>query len=182
MGRHDLSSRQKGPQTQPLRVVLGQVVLQEILERFTKLQAKGSQDPIWAKGIQQSILIQDGTWPFLQWDPTQRKLQILPNKTPIAGEKIQSALEELLELMKNPNNLLRFKSLQPPSFNSSKKTVAPFLIQVTLRDSRLYDTLLWLSHNSVWTLIEARLRQHMVRPTQLVMQLLKNQGRNGRSS
>ena len=43
-------------------------------------------------------------------------------------------------------------------------------------DLRLYDTSHWMSHNSVWALIEARLRQHTVRPTQLVTQLLKNHG------
>ena len=82
--------------------------------------------------------------------------------------------------MKNPALLLRFKSLQPPQ--TSKKTVIPYLIQVSLRDNHLYDTLLWLSHNSVWMLVEARLRQHMVRPTQLVSQILKGQGRGGRST
>ena len=170
----------KGTTTQPLRVVLGQMVIQEILDRFTKLQSKDHQDPLWQKAIQQNLITPEGLWPFLQWDPTQKKLQVLPNKTPIKGEKIQKALEDLLECMKNPALLLRFKSLQPPQ--TSKKTVIPYLIQVSLRDNHLYDTLLWLSHNSVWMLVEARLRQHMVRPTQLVSQILKGQGRGGRST
>jgi len=170
----------KGTSTQPLRVVLGQMVIQEILDRFTKLQSKDHQDPLWQKAIQQNLITPEGLWPFLQWDPTQKKLQVLPNKTPIKGEKIQKALEDLLECMKNPALLLRFKSLQPPQ--TSKKTVIPYLIQVSLRDNHLYDTLLWLSHNSVWMLVEARLRQHMVRPTQLVSQILKGQGRGGRST
>ena len=169
----------KGTSTQPLRVVLGQMVIQEILDRFTKLQAMGQQDPLWQKAIHQLIITPEGTWPFLQWDPTQKKLQVLPNKTPIKGEKIQKALEDLLEHMKNPALLLRFKSLQPPQ--TSKKTVIPYLIQVSMRDNHLYDTLSWLSHNSVWMLVEARLRQHMVRPTQLVSQLLKGHGRGGRA-
>ena len=46
----------KGTSTQPLRVVLGQMVIQEILDRFTKLQIKGTQDPIWQKAIQQLII------------------------------------------------------------------------------------------------------------------------------
>ena len=170
----------KGTTTQPLRVVLGQMVIQEILDRFTKLQSKDHQDPLWQKAIQQNLITPEGLWPFLQWDPTQKKLQVLPNKTPIKGEKIQKALEDLLECMKNPALLLRFKSLQPPQ--TSKKTVIPYLIQVSLRDNHLYDTLLWLSHNSVWMLVEARLRQHMVRPTQLVSQILKGHGRGGRST
>lgn len=66
--------------------------------------------------------------------------------------------------------------------SASKKTVIPFLIQVSLRDNHLYDTLSWLSNSSVWMLVEARLRQHMVRPTQLVSQILKGQGRGGRST
>ena len=169
----------KGTTTQPLRVVLGQMVIQEILDRFTKLQSKEHQDPLWQKAIQQNLITPEGLWPFLQWDPTQKKLQVLPNKTPIKGEKIQKALEDLLEHMKNPALLLRFKSLQPPQ--TSKKTVIPYLIQVSMRDNHLYDTLSWLSHNSVWMLVEARLRQHMVRPTQLVSQLLKGHGRGGRA-
>ena len=72
------------------------------------------------------------------------------------------------------HEVLRFKSLQPPQ--SSKKTVIPFLIQVSLRDNSLYETSSWLSRNSDWMLVEARLRQHMVRPTQLVTQLLKGHG------
>ena len=170
----------KGTTTQPLRVVLGQMVIQEILDRFTKLQSKDHQDPLWQKAIQQNLITPEGLWPFLQWDPTQKKLQVLPNKTPIKGEKIQKALEDLLECMKNPALLLRFKSLQPPQ--TSKKTVIPYLIQVSLRGNHFYDTLLWLRHNSVWMLVEARLRQHMVRPTQLVSQILKGQGRGGRST
>ena len=166
----------KGTSTQPLRVVLGQLVIQEILDRFTKLQTKGNQDPLWQKAIQQLLITPEGLWPYLQWDPTQKKLQVLPNKTPIKGEQIQKALEELLEYMRNPAHLLRFKSFQPPQ--TSKKTVIPFLLQVSLRDNRLYETLSWLSHNSVWMLVEARLRQHMVRPTQLVTQILKGQGRS----
>ena len=102
----------KGTTTQPLRVVLGQMVIQEILDRFTKLQSKDHQDPLWQKAIQQNLITPEGLWPFLQWDPTQKKLQVLPNKTPIKGEKIQKALEDLLECMKNPALLLRFKSLQ----------------------------------------------------------------------
>ena len=114
----------KGTTTQPLRVVLGQMVIQEILDRFTKLQSKDHQDPLWQKAIQQNLITPEGLWPFLQWDPTQKKLQVLPNKTPIKGEKIQKALEDLLECMKNPALLLRFKSLQPPQ--TSKKTVIPY--------------------------------------------------------
>ena len=44
----------KGTTTQPLRVVLGQMVIQEILDRFTKLQSKDHQDPLWQKAIQQN--------------------------------------------------------------------------------------------------------------------------------
>lgn len=47
--------QQKGPQTQPLQVILGQTVTQETLERFTKLQTKGSKDPIWEKAVQQCV-------------------------------------------------------------------------------------------------------------------------------
>ena len=68
----------------------------------------------------------------------------------------------------------------PPALQ--EPPVIPYLIQVSLRDNHLYDTLLWLSHNSVWMLVEARLRQHMVRPTQLVSQILKGHGRGGRST
>ena len=42
----------------------------------TKLQTKDNQDPIWQKAIQQLIITPEGLWPYLQWDPTQEKLQM----------------------------------------------------------------------------------------------------------
>ena len=72
---------------------------------------------------------------------------------------------------------------EPPAPTDLQEDRDPlYLTQVSLRDNHLYDTLLWLSHNSVWMLVEARLRQHMVRPTQLVSQILKGHGRGGRST
>ena len=62
-------------------------MLQEIVDRFPKLQTKGSQDPLWTTAINNPLQV-------------RIRQKELPNKTPITGEKIQGALEELLGLTK----------------------------------------------------------------------------------
>ena len=79
---------------------------------------------------------------------------------------------------------MRFHSLKPQT------TVVPWMIEVSLRETEMWNTLMGMTQSTLWTLVGASLKQHSQatsRPTQMLEQLLmgpkgKGQGKGKKKS
>ena len=65
---------------------------------------------------------------------------------------MQSLLEELIELIRDPTAVVRLKSLKASDQDSQQTKIMPWTLQVSLRHHRLYEVLQMLSASSVWSL------------------------------
>lgn len=77
----------------PLKVKLTQTIFQELLQRFAKVMQAQKEDPLVKQLHSQKVLLPDGTWPYLKWDPTSPTLVMDDAKTPVAVTSMRQGLE-----------------------------------------------------------------------------------------
>ena len=156
-----------------LKNVLWQQLVQLLSERFGQLAQATGNSELWKEAIASSMLTSAGAWPYLMWCPKDRRLK-MTDRTPIPMVKMQSQIEELVEISTQQDQIIRFKSLKATGENMEASQVCPWLIQVSMRHQRLWELLQLLSGSALWLLIQARLRPHQMRENPLASALAKN--------
>ena len=98
--------------TSNLRTHLVVTLLRELQRRLLKLMSSADQDPIRCTLVKNGILLEDQTWPYMQWDSREKRLILKKSKTPMSMTMAQEMLEELLALVKEDGAIQKFHSLQ----------------------------------------------------------------------
>ena len=145
---------------------------QQLLERMLKVAQSAQTSEIWQEALQRSILTEQGSWPFLAWNPKERKICVM-DKPPLSMTCVQRLLEELVELLADPQAVVRFKCLKTSDLENSQVKVLPWMLQIGMRHQRLHALLHQLVASSVWSLILGRLRPHTVRENPLASNLAR---------
>ena len=157
-----------------LKHVLWQQLIQLLSERFGHLAQATSNSELWKEATASSMLTSAGAWPYLMWCPKDRRLK-MTDRPPIPMVKMQSQIEELVEISTQQDQIIRFKSLKAMGENMEASQVCPWLIQVSMRHQRLWELLQLLSGSALWLLIQARLRPHQMRENPLASSLAKQE-------
>ena len=157
----------------PLRVVLLQLVCQTVLDRMLTLAKVSQSSQEWEQAVKNQIVTQEGKCPFLQWCNESKCLK--PTAKPaIDMIKMQKHLEDLVEASQAEQHILRFKALKNTSVEIKHQQVCPFLLHLSVRENTIWELLNLLSHNSIWLLVQARVRPHNQRENPLATSLAKS--------
>lgn len=175
------SSDKANPLT--LRSFLLRSVILELQVRLTKLSQSTQGDPIWDTAVKEGVLMSDGSWPYQRWCHQEQKL-IRSHRQPMSMARILKEVQLLTELLNEEGQLMRFHSLKPQT------AVVPWLLELSIRESEMWTTLMGLTQSTLWTLIGATLKQHSQTtscPTQLLEKMLmgpkgKSQGKGKKKS
>ena len=75
-------------------------------------------------------------------------------KEPLRMARMIQSVDQALDLMRDREILIQFKSLKP------QKDIVPWILQTHLRADSFWETLSMLSQNTVWTLLGATMKPH----------------------
>ena len=175
------SNDQANPLT--LRTFLLRSVILELQTRLVKLSQSSQGNPIWDTAVQEGVILADGSWPFQHWCHKEKKL-IRSHRKPMGMARTLKEVQLLTELLQEEGQVMRFHSLKPQT------TVVPWMIELSLRETEMWNTLMGMTQSTLWTLVGASLKQHSQatsRPTQMLEQLLmgpkgKGQGKGKKKS
>ena len=148
--------REQSNVTSPLRVVLMQTLLEELMRRFKGFCTKLSDEDFRRQSIQTKVILEDNTVPYLQWNHQQKCL--LPSQ--VQGMSIQDMeqrLQRLHSALQEPSNLIRFFALRSQGQTTG---VTPWKIQLSMRNDALMCEMKHLLGSAIWMLIAGRLRAH----------------------
>lgn len=165
----------------PLRVVLFQLVCQTVLDRMLATAKLSQSSQEWDQAVKSQLITSEGKWPYLQWCSDSKCLK-QTNKPAIDMVKMQKTLEDLVEAAQADHHILRFKSLKNTSTEIKHQQICPFLLHISIRESSIWETLNLLSHNSIWLVIQARVRPHSQRENPLATSLAKSSKQDVRMS
>ena len=94
----------------------------------------------------------------MQWDKDNSKLVPDPTRPPLSTQDLQQTFQDAASMLQHtPDMITRFCSTQRLQ-EDTKNAMVPFLIDVTLRDGRMFQILQRWSRLSVWHLLNGRLR------------------------
>lgn len=92
-----------------LRHTLAVKTMEIVLDRLKQLQAADPQSDLYKSCLNQRIITQDRTMPYLQWNATTN--QLTPSKTaPLPLDQVLKDIQMLLTHMADPRVTLRFHS------------------------------------------------------------------------
>ena len=80
-------------------------------------------------------------------------------------------LEELIEMCRDPQLILRFHALKPHTNQALQ--IIPWRLQLNLRSDRPYDLFFQLAHNAIWMIMGASMKPHTQGQTGLATALEK---------
>lgn len=78
--------KEKQATTMPLRCHLFKLLTQTLYDRFLQVIQGQDRQSLQAQLKASQLLLEDGSWPILQWDPQESKLKI-GKKPPITPKK-----------------------------------------------------------------------------------------------
>ena len=144
---------------------LKQCLMLTLLQRANKVKESKMEDALWTSSLQSKLILQDASWPFLKWDHSKKVLD-LDGKTPASWFKLWS---NSTRCWREPS-IVRFHALQ----NKTKQApVIPWRLELDMKDLRLHTLLTSLVHNSVWQLIQVRLKPHHQKQSKPADELMK---------
>eukprot|EP00913_Durusdinium_trenchii_P024717 g23200.t1 len=135
---------EKHETTQSLRLCLVMLIAQTLLDRMLKIAQAATTSEIWQEAVKHMILTEHGGWNFLTWNAKEKRMQPT-DRAPISMTSMQSMLEELVELIRDPQAVVRFKCLKASDSDSKQLKVMPWMLQVSMRHQRLHELLQTLS-------------------------------------
>ena len=153
--------------TLTLRAHLVLQLLRELQRRLLKLMTGGDQCQIRAQLVKNGVLLEDHTWPFLQWDSRDKRLVLNKTKQAMTMSQAQELLEELLSLVKQDDAIQKFHAMGKPQEGKSQ----PWKLQIGLRQDRLHGLLTGSSHSSLWQILGIQLKPHSQRMSPLGIKL-----------
>jgi len=170
--------RQSNPMgmTTTLRQHLCQHLLQDLLNRTTKVSKSKPGEVLFQACRDRNLILEDMSWPFLRWDPTKKSLAV-DKKKAVTMPKMLEHLQELIEEFRDPTLVVRFQGLS----TSHAQATVPWKLQLNLRSNRPYDLMRELTHSSVWLLAGTSLKVHSMQQSGLakqVQQLLPLHGKS----
>lgn len=150
-------ARQQSPSmlTAPLRQHLVQWLLKDLMNRLNQVATSAPDSDLHQTCLKRKILLEDHSWPYLRWDPSQKML-VVDKKKSIQMPKMLEHVTELMEDFTDPNLVIRFHSL---ASNQDQK-ILPWRLQLNLRMDRAYELLRELCHSSIWLLAGLSLKAH----------------------
>jgi len=138
-----------------LRQHLTQCLFQDLLVKVMKIAEAKPEDPLHIASVQSQLIDGEGNWPFLEWDPKAKQL-VVSSKPPISMTLMTRHAQQLVEMFKNPDLVLCFRSLQ----TSQDAPICPWRLQLCPRADQERELLNRLSRSSVWTLLGTMLKPH----------------------
>ena len=154
-----------------LRHHLTQCLFQDLMLKVLKISEAQPTDQLYQASVQSQLIDQEGNWHYLEWSPTAKNL-ITSSKTPISMTLMKQHVKELVEMFKDPDLVLCFRSLQ----SSQDSQVCPWRLQLCPRADREWELLTRLSCNSVWTLLGTMLKPHTLTQSSLADTIQQNLG------
>lgn len=153
--------------TTNLRTHLILTMLRELQRRLLKLMSGADNDPIKVALVKNGILLEDHTWPYMQWDMKEKRLIYNKTKTPVTMNVTQEMLEEMLTLVKEDGAIQKFHSLSKPEDSKSQ----PWRLQVGLRNDRLHKLFTQSCHLSLWQIIGIQMKPHSLKASPLALKV-----------
>ena len=155
----------------PLRQKLMQVLLNELQTRVQTLGNAQQGSELFQTALKNNIVLQDKSFPYLEWDHTKQSLQI--SKRPsISLKRMHQICSDLLELLTDVEVVRRFHALP----TKSKSSITPWKLQICLRNTAPWQLLLELSQSSAWMLIGTSMKRHSMFQSSLASQLQQTLG------
>lgn len=168
---------QQTDKTMPLRAHLFQQMALELMKRFEVVKQAPPQSPTWNKLQEEQIILKDGSWPKLQWQPDQKQYGLA--KAPsIPMAQMQNLVTELQEMASDAKQIMRFYSMQQPG---SQKNTVPWKLQLRLTADRSLEVMNMLEHSSIWMLMGATMKRHAPNPSTLSQQVSSFLGKGAKS-
>ena len=162
-----------------LRTYLMKGVITELHRRDQQLANSKQGDQLWEVALSKGTILPDGGWGFQKWAPESKQL-VRAARSPIAMPQMLRNLQLLEELLQSNAHVARFQSLR----NSSQDAV-PWILQINHRESEVWEALVDLCHNTVWSLLGMSVKQHsqtLSKPAMLLQQTLgKGQAHQGKN-
>ena len=161
-----------------LRQHLTQCLFQDLMVKVLKISEAKPGDPLFQTSVQSQVIDSEGNWPFLEWNAATKTLHT-SHKSPISMTLMTQHVKELVEMFKDPELVMSFRSLQ----TNQEAPTCPWRLQLNPRADREWELLNRLSGCSLWTLIGTMLKPHSLTQCGLadtIQQALGHQTRKGK--
>ena len=164
--------------TSTLRSCLATLMVDTLKERASKLLAAQKNDDMWKAGVQQNILTEEGSLPFLSWHPQQKRLVQSKDK-PLEAKELMAILDEIQLQLQDPCSVLRFHSMKklPKDQELQADVVFPWMLTVT---PALHQALQKICFHSIWLLVAVDLKRQTAARSPLAKQVAASLARSGR--
>ncbi|CAL1169641.1 unnamed protein product [Cladocopium goreaui] len=118
--------RQSNPMgmTTTLRQHLCQHLLQDLLNRTTKVSKSKPGEVLFQACRDRNLILEDMSWPFLRWDPTKKSLAV-DKKKAVTMPKMLEHLQELIEEFRDPTLVVRFQGLSTSHAQATQPPLRP---------------------------------------------------------
>jgi len=153
-----------------LRTYLVQGVIKELLRRVQQLANSKAGDQLWEVATTKGTILPDGSWGYQKWS-TETKQLIKAPKPPMTMQVMLRTLQTLEDLLDSNAHVIQFKSLR------TDQPTIPWLLQLTHRETEVWDLLGELCHNSVWSLLGMSVKRHNQALSKQAMLLQKTLGK-----
>ena len=155
----------------PLRQVLLQALLSEMMNRLQRLAEAGDTTDLKQAALRNQVMLPDQTIPFMEWNGHQKCLK-LSQRTPVSVQKMGQHLQELQDMFRDVGLIQRFHAL--PVKRQSE--VAPWRLQLSLRGDRPFELLQHLCQSQIWTTVGASLKLHSLMQSSQATHLAEHLG------
>ena len=129
-----------------LRTFLLRSVILELQTRLVKLSQSSQGNQIWDTAVQEGVILADGSWPYQHWCHKEKKL-IRSHRQPMGMARTLKEVQLLTELLNEEGQVMRFHRLKPQA------TVVPWMIELSIRETEMWTTLMGMTQSTLWTLM-----------------------------
>ena len=150
----------------PLRSQLMISLLNDLLTRVTAVSKSKPEDQLFQATVNTKLMLEDYTWPYLQWCPKDQKYK-LANKKAVAMQPMMDMCSELIEFFQNPQLTMKFHALQ----DKPDSRIVPWRLQLNGRMDAPFDLLSHLCYCGVWGLLGTQLKPHLQQQSPLATAL-----------
>lgn len=153
-----------------LRTYLVQGVIKELHRRVQQLSNCKAGDQLWDVATSKGTILPDGAWGFQKWSPETKQL-VKAAKQPMTMQTMLRTLQTLEDLLDSNMHVVQFRSLR------TDQTTIPWLLQLTHRETEVWDLLGELCHNTVWSMLGMSVKRHNQALSKQAMLLQKTLGK-----
>ena len=157
-----------------LRQHLTQCLFQDLMVKVIKISESTPEETLYQTSVQHKLIDAEGNWPFLEWDSKAK--QMITSSKSISMTLMTQHVKELVEMFKNPDLVLSFRSLQ----TTPDSEICPWRLQLCPRADREWELLTRMSRSSVWTLLGTMLKPHALHQCGLADSIQRSMGHQPR--